>query len=89
MSLAFFSTWLINERRYATKGHPYYIHSIAQELGLPVVPVIERDVVLTKGLIKKYAEDLEVLDGRPFEGVVINHSGGSFKVINLHYDSKK
>ncbi len=51
-------------------------------------------MILTPELIRKYAEEMEaVLIGsairQPFEGVVINHAGGSFKVINLHYDAKK
>lgn len=89
VDLALFSTWLIDERRYATKGHPLYIHRLAPVLGLPTVPVLEQDVILTPELIKKYSEDLTELNGNPFEGVVINWSGGSFKVINLNYDSKK
>jgi len=89
LGLALFSTWLIDERRYATKGHPLYIHTLAPELGLPTVPILEKDVVLMPELVKKYAEGLEQINGQPFEGVVINHAGGSFKVINLAYDSKK
>ncbi len=91
--LALFSTWLIDERCYATKGHPLYIHRLAPELGLPTVPVLERDVVLTPELIKRYAEELETVEvngvKQAFEGVVINHAGGSFKVINLPYDARK
>ena len=89
VSVALFSTWLIDERKYATKGHPLYIHTIAPELGLPTVPMLEKDVILTPELIKRYAEELEQVNGQLFEGVVINHEGGSFKVINLAYDSKK
>jgi hypothetical protein len=58
-------------------------------MGLPTVPMLERDVILTPELIKQYAEDLEQINGQPFEGVVINHAGGSFKIINLAYDAKK
>jgi len=56
---------------------------------LPTVPVLEKDVILTRELIAKYDEGIETIDGQPFEGVVINWRGGSFKVINKHYDSKK
>lgn len=87
--LALFSTWLIDERRYATKGHPFYIHTIAPILGLPTVPVLQKDVPLTPELISHYDEGIETIDGKPFEGVVIQHPGGSFKVINKAYDSKK
>ena len=52
-------------------------------------PMIEKDSVLTQELVQKYAEDLKELYGMPFEGVVIQHAGGSFKVINKHYDASK
>jgi len=89
LDLAFFSTWLIDERKYATKGHPLYIYDLAPLLGLPTVPVLEKDVILTPELIKKYDSDLTTINGVPFEGVVVNHANGSFKVINKDYDSKK
>lgn len=87
--LALFSTWLIDERRYASKGHPLYIHALAPQLGLSTVPMIEQDVPLTAELIQRYDEGLEQLNGQPFEGVVIQHAGGSFKVINKAYDARK
>ena len=94
LDLALFSTWLIEERQYARKGHPLYIHNLAPELGLPTVPLLEKDVILTPELIRKYSEELETISingapPQPFEGVVINHAGGSFKVINLHFDARK
>lgn len=89
VALAFYRTWLIDEMRYAYKGDPYYIFDIAPKMGLPTVPVIEKDVILTRELIAKYDEGLELVNGQPFEGVVINWAGGSFKVINKWYDAKK
>ncbi len=89
LSLAFYSTWLIDERRYARKGHPLYIFDLAPKLGLPTVPMLEQNVVLTRELVNKYQRDLQLVNGQPFEGVVVNWSGGSFKIINLDYDSKK
>ncbi len=89
VSLALYSTWVIDERRYAHKGDPFYIFDIALQMGLPIVPVLEKDVLITRELIAKYAEGLETINGQPFEGVVINWAGGTFKVINKHYDSKK
>lgn len=86
---AMFSVWLIDEKRYARKGEQYYFLNIAEEIGLPTVPVLERDVILTPELIKKYCEDMTELNGKLFEGVVIQHFGGSFKIINKYYDSKK
>lgn len=89
LGLSFFSTWMMDQREYARKGHPLYILDLAQQLGLPTVPVLERDVILTPELIAKYDEGLETVNGQPFEGVVIAHRQGSFKVISKHYDSKK
>lgn len=89
LGLAFYSTWLIDERRYARKGDPYYIFDIVPKMGLPTVPIIEKDVILTRELIEKYERGITTINGQPFEGVVINHAMGSFKVINLDYDSKK
>ena len=89
VAVQFFSVWLIDERRYAYKGDRLYAFDLFPKIGLPTVEVLERDVILTPELIKKYAEDLETVNGIPFEGVVIQHSKGSFKVISKNYDSKK
>ena len=40
LGLAFFSVWLIDERRYACKGEKYYAYDFIPTLGLPVAPVI-------------------------------------------------
>lgn len=86
---AMFSVYMMDDLRYAHKGHPLYYANISDELQLPTVPMLEKDVVLTMELINKYANDLKEINGKPFEGVVIKHSKGSFKVINNSYDSKK
>jgi RNA ligase (TIGR02306 family) len=85
----FFGVWLIAERRYALKGDRFYIHKVAEELGLPTVPMLERDVLLTLDLIEKYDDGLENLNGAMFEGVVLVGNDFSFKVINKVYDSAK
>lgn len=89
LGVAFYSVWNIADRRYERKGSKFYIHNVAPLLGLPTVPLLEKDVVLTYELIKKYDEELTQLNGAPFEGVVIQHANGSFKVINKYYDSMK
>ena len=67
-----------------------YFEKVGKALGIETVPILEKGVVLTPELIKKYDEDLTEINGQPFEGVVINlPDGSSFKVINKHYDSKK
>ncbi len=89
VDLAFYSTWLIDERCYANKGHPLYIFELAKRLELPTVPIVEKDVIITPELIAKYDEGISTINGKPFEGVVIQWKGGSFKIINKAYDSKK
>jgi len=89
-SFAVFSVWNLDERRYEEKGSPFYYVKVCKETGLESVPMLEENVVLTKELIKKYSIDLEVLpNGNHFEGVVIKHKNGSFKIINKFYDSNK
>ncbi|KAJ3336742.1 hypothetical protein HDU93_002287 [Gonapodya sp. JEL0774] len=87
--LAIFSVYLIDERRYANKGHPLYFTEVARELGLPTVPILAKDVPLTLELCKHYDEEIDKIDGKAFEGVVMKHAKGSFKVINKANDSKK
>ena len=77
--LAIFSVYLIDERRYARKGDRFYFKNVATELELPHVPILEENVVLNQELITKYADDLKKIDGKPFEGVVINHGGKVFE----------
>lgn len=89
IDLAFFSTWNIDKMQYERKGSPLYIFNLAPILGLPTVPLLERDVVLTPELIRKYDEELTEINGKPFEGVVINWKGGSFKILNKQYDFLK
>lgn len=88
--LAMFSIWLIDQRRYARFGDLLYFERVARELGIPHVPILEENVPITKELIERYSIGMKKLpNGNPFEGVVINHREGSFKVINKHYDANK
>ena len=84
-----FSIWNIKDRRYERKGDKYYFLNVCDMVDLPTVDVIEHDVVLTPELIQKYSKDLIELNKKPFEGVVVQHNKGSFKIINKYYDSKK
>lgn len=86
---AMFSVYLINEHKYARKGHDFYFVNVAKKLNLPIVDMIEENVVLTKDLIEKYSTGVNQLNGKPFEGIVVQHANGSFKIINKYYDSKK
>lgn len=86
---AMFSVYLIDEREYAHKGHQFYYRNVAKELEINTILLIEEDVILTPELITKYSTELTDLNGVNFEGVVIKHTNGSFKVINKYYDSIK
>jgi RNA ligase (TIGR02306 family) len=91
--LFLFSTYLIDKHCYADKDSPHYFVKLAKELGIPHVPIVEEDVLLTAELVSKYSK-MENLNNQPFEGVVINTKDSnnqyfSFKVINKNYDSKK
>lgn len=86
---AMFSVFKIEEHEYARKGDKFYFVNVAKELNLPTVDLIEENVILTKELIAKYSTGITELNGKPFEGIVVQHSKGSFKIINKFYDSKK
>lgn len=84
-----FSVYDIIGREYFRKGDEFYFKNVADALDLPHVDIVESDVELTKELIEKYSIGIETLNGEPFEGVVVNHAKGTFKIINKYYDSKK
>jgi RNA ligase (TIGR02306 family) len=86
---AMFSVFLIDENEYAEKGHGYYFKNVAEDMCLPIAPMIEENVVLTPELVKHYSTGITELNGKPFEGVVIKTSKDSFKIINKSYDSNK
>ena len=72
--LAIFSVYLIKEHRYARIGDKFYFENVCKELDIPSVPIIEKSVVLTQELIDKYSTVIDKINGKPFEGVVINHA---------------
>ena len=86
--LALFSVFNLDKLRYERRQHPYYLWKIADQLGVPTVPMIEENVKLTMDLINHYQE-VEDIDGEKFEGVVVNGNQFSFKIINFKYDEKK
>jgi RNA ligase (TIGR02306 family) len=87
--LALYDVFIISERRYARYGEDLYFTKVAGELELPTVPILQYDVELSQDLIDHYAIGIKKIDGKFFEGVVIKYDGGSFKVINKHYDANK
>lgn len=86
---AMFSVYNLDTRAYARKGDSLYSYELAKRLSIEHVPVVEKDVVLTQELIDYYSTGIKTLNNQPFEGVIVQHSKGSFKIINKEYDSRK
>lgn len=86
--VAFFSVWNIGERRYEDPSGPFGYKTLCTALGLEAVPTIER-ATLTPELLARYGDELEAIDGEPFEGVVLKAGSWSCKVVNKWYDSRK
>lgn len=84
-----FSVYDMKNLVYFRKGEDHYFRNVAARMDLPAVEIVEEDVDLTMELVSKYSIGVEEINGKPFEGVVINHPNGTFKVINKAYDSKK
>jgi RNA ligase (TIGR02306 family) len=92
-SFACFNVYNITERKYETKGSTLYFLDLCNQLGIETVPVIERDVLVTPEVIEKYSKGVKrvMFEGKEvkFEGAVVKHKNGSFKIINKFYDSEK
>lgn len=84
-----FSVLNLDTLKYEGKDSPFYFTKVAKELNLKSVPILEENVVLTPELVRRYDEELEQIDGKYLEGVVIKGKDFSFKAINKFYDSKK
>lgn len=90
LGFALFNVFNLDTFQYEGIESPHYYEKVASELNIETVPIIEKSVVLTPELIKKYDEGITTINGIPFEGVVVKMNGGrSFKIINKDYDSKK
>ena len=88
LDFATFSVYNFDTFNYENVGADHYYEHVCRVLDIPAVPIVEF-TTLTPELIKNYAEDISEIDGKPFEGVVIKHKNGSFKVISLAYDERK
>lgn len=89
LGFAAFSVFNMDTLRYEEKGSKFYYKNVCDELDIEQVKTIENDVILTQDLIKKYSEEVNEIDSKPYEGIVIKYQNGSFKVINLSYDAHK
>lgn len=89
VDVAFFSVYNIGAKKYERKGSEHYFLDVCKELGLPTVMAVELDAVLDEDVISWYDKGTKTLDDKPFEGVVVQHPAGSFKIINKWYDAEK
>jgi len=91
LDFAAFSVFNMDTLQYEEKGSEHHYEKVCSAflMEIPTVPVIERDVILSEDIIKKYSSEINKVDDKPFEGVVVKHSKGSFKIINLSYDERK
>lgn len=98
VDFALYSVYNIGTRQYERKGSPLYAPLVAKELAIPAVPVLLDNARLHKSIIENYDHLLKTVDTAPesrwgnmeaFEGVVVQHANGSFKIINKWYDSEK
>ncbi len=88
VGLALFDVWNISKARYEGTDSALYFVNVAWSLRIDFVRVIEHDVFLTEELVEQY-QNIDGIDGKMFEGVVIKGENFSFKIMNLYYDSKK
>lgn len=99
LDFAVFSVFNLNTLKYEKEGDADYSPNVAAVLQIPHVPFVndnytvdfEHSVrpLLSEDMINFYQKGINQIDGKPFEGVVVRHSKGSFKIINLDYDSNK
>lgn len=89
LSFAAFSVYNMDTRNYEGPDSEFYYEKICDKLGIPVVQMLEKQVIFTQEIIEKYSVGINTINGMPFEGVVCKYSSGSFKIINMDYDSRK
>jgi len=89
VNFALFSVWDFKKHAYTKPFDLHYYANLGKALNIPCVLCLEKNVMLTPEIVKYYAQGIDRIDDKPFEGVVIKHNVGSFKVLNLSYDSMK
>jgi hypothetical protein len=88
LDFAAFSVFNFDTMSYENPQDDYWYQNVCEALRVPMVPTVGVET-LTPEVIKHYAEDISEIDGKPFEGVVVKHKNGSFKILNMAYDSMK
>jgi RNA ligase (TIGR02306 family) len=100
LDFAVFSVFNFNTMRHENPSSLFFSAKVAKALEIPHVPFVQEaqsttdhvhttQQILSEELINFYQKQINQIDGKPFEGVVVRHEKGSFKIINLDYDSNK
>lgn len=89
LDFAAFNVYNLDTLKYEGPDSPFYYEKVATELGIPTVPMLERDVIFSPEHVEKYSVGVETINGKPFEGVVVKFNDDSLKIINLKYDERK
>jgi len=89
LSFAAFSVYNMDTRNYEGPDSEFYYEKVCDKLGIPIVQILKKQVPFTQAIIEKYSVGINTINGMPYEGVVCKHNDGSFKIINMDYDSKK
>ncbi len=89
LDFAAFSVYNMDKREYESPDDTHYYADVCKLINIPAVPTIYTNVILTKDIIDEFSSGIDKIDGKPFEGVVVKHKSGSFKIINLYYDERK
>lgn len=89
VDFSLYGVYNITTGKYERCGSDLYFPVVAAALRIPTVPIISNGK-LSQGMIDFYDHEIKsCLTYKQFEGVVINHANGSFKVINKWYDAEK
>lgn len=89
LGLKFYSVWDIDNKRYISPFEQHNVFQICKSMNgfqNSHVPIVYEGP-LTRDLMHEY-ESISELNGKPFEGVVVEGHNFSFKVINFNYDDK-
>jgi RNA ligase (TIGR02306 family) len=99
LDFAVFSVFNLDKREYENNDDFHYFVHVCESIDVPYVPFVNGDklfdrhhsvrVKLTPELIQYYQSEIDLINGEPFEGVVVKHKKGSFKIINMNYDASK
>ncbi len=83
-----FSVYNLSAKKYERVDSELHVQNLAIILGIPAVPVLGKDI-FTQELIDRYDRATTLPNGSSFEGIVLEGTVFSCKIINKVYDSNK